>query len=356
MVGSLLIWQGTVAQLPASNDPQTEFCSLEDFATMDKFDSHVHVEGEWHHFIDQAEADNFRFLAIINDRPFGTPMHSIAQFTYQLKREYPHAMEVATMFKVNDWNNDQWVDNTISILDSAISKGVKAVKIWKNIGLDLRDKHENFVMVDHPRIDSVLDFLTAKGCAVVGHNGEPKDCWLPLEQMAFSRDYYRTHPQYHMYNFPEYPSYEQQIAARDRMLAKHPNLRFLGSHMGSLEWDLDELAKRLDRFPNMWVDLSRMPYIKLHAKNDWEKTRAFFITYQDRLVYATDRSVTATKQPDAWKQQVHNAWFNDWRFFATDESFDVPRFGQTKGLKLPKTVVEKLFNTNALAWLHGGSD
>ncbi len=59
-----------------------------------------------------------------------------------------------------------------------------------------------------------------------------------------------------MYLHPEFPSYEDQIKARDHMLEKHPDLKFIGAHLGSLEWSADELAKRLDKFPNMVVDMA----------------------------------------------------------------------------------------------------
>ena len=41
-------------------------------------------------------------------------------------------------------------------------------------------------------------------------------CWLPLDSMTVNgdRNYYRNHPQYHMYQHPENPSYEELIAAR----------------------------------------------------------------------------------------------------------------------------------------------
>ena len=39
---------------------------------------------------------------------------------------------------------------------------------------------------------------------------------------------------------PEMPSYEEQLAARDRMLG---NISFLGAHFGSLEWSVDALAR-----------------------------------------------------------------------------------------------------------------
>ena len=57
-----------------------------------------------------------------------------------------------------------------------------------------------------------------------------------------------------MYLHPEMPSYEEQLAARDRMLGKHPNLPFLGAHFGSLEWSVDALARFLEELPSAVVD------------------------------------------------------------------------------------------------------
>jgi predicted TIM-barrel fold metal-dependent hydrolase len=157
-----------------------------------------------------------------------------------------------------------------------------------------------------------------------------------------------------MYLHPEYPSYEDQINARDHMLEKHPDLRFIGCHLGSLEWSLEELANRLDKFPNMAVDLSRMANLHIHAMTDWQKTRDFFIKYQDRLVYGTDRSVNTTDNPAGMMNSVHNGWLNDWRFFTTDEIIeDSGVEGEVKGLKLPAGVIDNIYRRNAEKWLPG---
>ena len=44
--------------------------------------------------------------------------------------------------------------------------------------------------------------------------------------------------------------------ARDHILAKHPNLVVIGAHIGSLEYNVDEVAKRLDKYPNFHVEVS----------------------------------------------------------------------------------------------------
>ncbi|MER3373094.1 MAG: amidohydrolase family protein [Allomuricauda sp.] len=344
--GSFLAFQTTLPL--ASNGKAVEtYYGLENFAVVKKFDIHVHLNTSEPYFIEQAKEDNFRFLDIVDDRPFGLPMQKQQEFALLHLKDFPEQMEFATTFPVSNWDQKDWVDSTIENLKQSFAQGAVAVKIWKNIGMDLRDENGNFIMVDHPRIDSVLTFLSESGVPLLGHNGEPRDCWLPLEKMTFSQGYYGAHPEYHMYLHPEYPSYEDQIKARDNMLEKHPALDFMGAHLGSLEWSLDEIAKRLDAYPLMRVDLTRMPNLKLHTFNDRQKTRDFFITYQDRLIYGTDSTIDPTEEPEDLKQHIHERWLEEWKFFATDNSINLKGFGVLKGLKLPKKVIDKIYFENA---------
>src|SRR5208283_678817 len=103
------------------------------------------------------------------------------------------------------------------------------------------------------------------------------------------KEYFRGHPQYHMFLHPELPSYEQQMAARDRMLAKNRGLKFMGAHLASLEWSVERLAEFLDRNPDAVVDLAaRMGQVQYQSNRDRAKVRRFFIRYQNRLLYGTD--------------------------------------------------------------------
>ncbi|WP_240096109.1 amidohydrolase family protein [Christiangramia crocea] len=320
---------------------------MEDYQYVKKFDSHIHINTYDTYFIDLVKKDNFKFLNIVDDRPFGLPMEEQEKVAISHFEDFSDQMIFATTFSVDDWENDNWLSKTISHLENSFSKGAKAVKIWKNIGMDLRDAKGNFVMVDNPRLDLILDFLSKKNIAVIGHNGEPRDCWLPLDEMTFSQNYYGSHPEYHMYLHPEFPSYWDQINARDNMLNKHPELKFIGAHLGSMEWNLEELAKRLDKYPNMDVDLSRISNLQLHTIRNREKTRNFFIKYQDRLIYATDTSINSSENPEKIKNKIHNNWIEDWRFFATDHKMNLKGHGSFRGLKLPKKVIDKIYFKNA---------
>ena len=325
-----------------------------DFASVEKFDTHVHLNTYDSHYIEQAKTDNIRFLDIVDDRPFGIPMTEQEKIAIQQIKAFPGRVFYATTFPVKNYNSNDWQQQTIAKIKKAVSDGAVAVKIWKNIGMDLKDRNGNFVMIDNPGLDPILHYLAKNKIPLIAHLAEPKECWMPLEQMVLNKGYYSQHPEYHMYLHPEYPSYETHMKARDHMLEKHPDLTFINAHLGSLEWSLEELSKRLDKYPNMAVDLARMTNLYLHAKNDWQKTRDFFIKYQDRLLYATDVQVAQTNDPAAMKRLAHDSRIVYWTFFTTDEKMNEPNsIGEFKGLKLPRELVDKIYRRNAEKWLPG---
>lgn len=220
--------------------------------------------------------------------------------------------------------------------------------------MEYKDGDEQFVMIDDLRLDPVFDFIERHNKTLVGHLGEPRNCWLALDQMTVTndREYFEHHPEYHMYLHPEYPSYEQQIDARDRMLEKHRNMRFVGAHLASLEWSTDEIAARLDRFPNMAVDMAeRISHLQYQAANDHQKVKDFFIKYQDRLLYATDITIDDTHEASAFLEAAHKTWINHWKFFTSDDWMEAPEVNKPfRALHLPKEVIDNLYWNNVHKW------
>lgn len=333
-----------------------EYYTYEDFSKVEKIDVHTHVWTDRTDFVDLAKEDNFRLLNIVVDLSKGDEFVK-EQYVHCMdqKNRNPENFEVATAFSMDDWDNPDFTKNTIAWLEQCFSEGAIAIKVWKNIGMEFRDKNNELIMIDNPKFDTIFNYLAERKTPLLGHLGEPKNCWLPLDEMTVNNDkeYFKEHPQYHMYNHPELPSYEDQIAARDRMLEKHPDLVFMGAHMGSLEWDTDELAKRLDKFPNMCVDLAaRMGQVFYQTIEDREKVRNFFIKYQDRILYATDKGDDGQDEVAEMQKDTHERWLQDWRFFVTDDKMTSERVnGEFNGLKLPKEAVDKIFSKNAKKWL-----
>jgi predicted TIM-barrel fold metal-dependent hydrolase len=335
---------------------KNRFYSEEDFKTVLKIDSHIHINSDDGVFEDQAAADNFLLITLNVDHSDSANVRKQFDFSVSTVQKHPGRVFFGTtfFFDTAGWGSEEWSRKIISQLDKDISAGAITVKIWKNIGMVVQDRKGKFIMVDDPGLDPIFDFIKSKGIPVTGHLGEPRNCWLPLAEMTVNSDsnYFSEHPEYHMFLHPEYPSYEDQINARDNMLRKHPDLTFIGCHLGSLEWNVDSLAARFDRLPNMAVDMSaRICHLQYQSAKDRERVRSFIIKYQDRLLYGTDEGYSGSRNPDSFKKGMHDIWVDDWKYFATNSEMTSDKFdGKFQGLKLPKEVINKIYHENAIKW------
>jgi predicted TIM-barrel fold metal-dependent hydrolase len=359
LVVSALLLQCTSAnqRLSQTNATENAYYSIEDFANVVKYDTHVHLNVDDTAFVTQARADNFRLLTVNVNPAYYPPIEEQRSIAMKLVDAYPNQLAYATTFSLDNWDSDVWQQKALNYLKESFDKGAIAVKVWKNVGMELKDKNGKFVMIDNPKFDPIIDYLAKKHIPLIGHLGEPKNAWMPLNQMTIksNQNYFSKHPEYHMYLHPEYPSYEDQISARDRILQKYPDLIFIGAHLGSLEWSIEELAKRLDRFPNMAVDMAaRLSALQYQAATNWQGVRDFFIKYQDRLIYATDLEAAGNINAPELQKRIHDSWLRDWNFFVSDLSMHSSSFDEAfKGLKLPKSVINKIYRNNAEKWFKG---
>jgi hypothetical protein len=335
--------------LGCATDP--EYFTVDDFKDVEKIDAHVHINAENTAFLEQAQTDNFRLLTINVDYPDFPPIEEQKRIALSNVHARSDLVAFCSTFRMNGWDEPQWQDRTIRFIDNTISEGAVAVKVWKNIGMEYRDQIGNLVMIDDPKFDFIFSHIHDTGITLIGHMGEPKDCWMPLEEMSvkYLKEYFTDHPQYHMYLHAEMPSYEDQMGARDRMLEKNMNINFVGAHLASLEWSVDELAQFLDKFPNATVDMAaRISHLLYQTIGQRDKVRQFFLDYQDLVLYATDITQTADDDPVKFKEDVHKRWLTDWKYFNTDSIMTDPDLNEPfQGLALPKDVVEKIYSTNA---------
>ena len=112
---------------------------------------------------------------------------------------------------------------------------------------------------------------------------------------------------------------------------------------------MDELAKRLDAYPLMLVDLAeRICHLQYQSVKDWQKVYDFVMHYQDRLIYGTDIIMLEKDDPYKLRKRAHDIWMRDWTYFTADGELTSPRIEQKfRGLKLPKIVVDKIYSRNA---------
>jgi len=331
----------------------SEYYTTRDFKSVKKIDTHFHIDFANTSLAEQAIDDQFRVVTLNTDVQ-ELSIEKQKEIAIAQHMQFPQVVDFTTAFTLKNFETPGWTSQTIAQLKADFEQGALGIKIWKCIGMTYKDSANHFIMIDDPRFDSVINYIIQQDKTIVGHLGEPKNCWLPIEKMTVNNDksYYKVNPQYHMFLHPEDPSYEQQINARDKFIERHPDMRFVGAHLGSLEWSVDELAKRLDKYPNMAVDMAdRICHLQYQSLKDYEKIRQFFIKYQDRLMYGTDAYIDSTSDLTTVKTNLHQTWITDWEYFVTDHKMKVKNVdGELTGLKLPGTIIDKIYYQNAARW------
>ena len=332
----------------------SEYYSQEDYFKVPKIDVHVHVLTTDSSLQKNAVRENLKFITInVNASEDVNRQRDTA---IVLLKKFPETFYYLASFTFDTakWNGEDWVKKTIGELEQNIAGGAVGVKLWKNIGMTERDRDGNFIMVSNSKFDPVIAYVEEKGLPVTGHLGEPRNCWLPVDSMTVSSDksYFSRHPEYHMFLHLEFPSYQDQLAARDAMLEKHPNLKFIGCHLGSIEWNVDTLAKTLDRFPNMAVDLAaRICHLQYQSVRNPEKVRNFILKYQDRILYGTDMQYSGAHPDSSFYANALATRLNDWNYFTGNQEMKSRIVtAPFPGLHLPREIVDKIFCLNAVRW------
>jgi predicted TIM-barrel fold metal-dependent hydrolase len=243
-----------------------------------------------------------------------------------------------------------FASRALAEIDHSLADGAIGVKIYKSMGMELRRPDGAYVLPDDPVFAPLFTALAERGTTVYAHLAEPIAAWQPLDPQSPDYGYYKNNPAWYVHGRPGVPSKEAILAARDRLLEAHPRLRVVGCHLGSMEEDVDDIARRLDRYPNFAVDTAaRVVHLMRQPR---EKVRDFLIRYQDRVLYGTDIGMIPGEDAAAVARKLEERYARDWDYFATTRT--ITDEGRTiTGLALPEPVLRKVFRDNAVRWVPG---
>jgi len=345
-----------VLQMHVSAAPvagNTDEQSLKSFAAIHPIDVHVHVFKTDPAFQAMLERLNLKLMDIL-------VMDDTLSYRKQLQPQIDDALALArsghghivwcTTFDPYKFENPSFTADAIQQIDRNFAEGAVAVKIWKNIGMEIRDRSGKYIMADDEKFQPIYRDIAAHGKTLMTHQAEPNVAWGPSDPSDPSWSYYQENPQWYVGDKPGFPTKRMILDARDRMLEKNPKLRVVGVHLGSMERSLDEIARHLDQYPNFAIDTAgRMEYLMLMPR---EQLRNFLIKYQDRILYGTDLDLLATANIAETVSEWQATYARDWEFLATGDSMKMEG-KQVLGLSLPGPVLEKILRDNAKRWIPG---
>ncbi len=228
-------------------------------------------------------------------------------------------------------------------LEEDVRAGAVGVgEIGKAFGLSHRKADGSRLRLDDPELDVVWETAGRLGVPVFVHTADPAEFFEPLDYENERWLEMAIFPNRRFNDRSRFPSFEELMAERDRMIAKHPNTTWVLAHMGWHTQDLGRLGELFDRHPNVLGEVGAVLY---DLGRQPRYARAFFERYRDRVLFGKD-----SFQPEEYPYY--------WRVFETaDEYFDYYRdyhaFWKLYGMDLPDDVLRALYYGNALRIIPG---
>ena len=254
--------------------------ALKSFAALEPIDVHVHVfktDPAFQSLIERLHLKLLNILVVDDTLSYRKQLTPQVDEAVALVRSSRGHIALCTTFDPYRFNDPSFPSEAIKQLDQNFAQGAVAVKIWKNIGMEIKDPSGWFIMPDDPKFKAIYKEIAKYGKTLMSHVAEPDVAWGPPDPSDPSWSYYQENPQWFLYNKAGFPTKKTILEARDHILADNSKLRMVGVHLGSMEKDLDGIASRLDRYPNFAVDTAaRMEYLMMAPT---EKVRAFLIKY-----------------------------------------------------------------------------
>ena len=169
-------------------------------------------------------------------------------------------------------------------LRSSAAAGARGLKVWKDLGLAVRDADQRLVLPDDSRLEPLWETAAEIGLPVLIHTADPVAFWWPLDGRNERLEELAAHPDW-WYGHGGVPSYERLMESLITTVAAHPDATFIGAHVCSAAEDLGRVAGWLDELPNLHVDIAaRIAELGRQPR----AAAALIERFPDRVLFGTD--------------------------------------------------------------------
>jgi len=253
-----------------------------------------------------------------------------------------HPGRFATFCHV-DWTAAQdrgFGEHLAASLRGSLSRGAAGLKVWKDLGLRIRDGRGDLLFPDDPRLSPLWEAAAEMGVPVAIHIGDPVAFFDPADQQNERLEERLAHPDWSFAD-PGFPRFDRLMETLEGLVAENLATTFVGVHMGGYAENLGWVERMLHTYPNFHVDIAaRLAELGRQPR----ATRDLFLRHSDRILFGTD-----VFPPRAEEYAIH------FRFLETaDEYFsysteEIPPQGRWAiyGLELPHEILRKVYSENA---------
>lgn len=295
--------------------------------------------------IAQMDVLNMGMMINLSGRGFSnSETESTKFFTSALanvQKTNPKRIALFTNLNFSNVNDKGWTAQAVKMLEEDVKKGARGLKIYKNLGLNVKDDKGNRVAVDDPRLNAIWAKCGELGVPVLIHTADPKPFWDPMDRYNERWLELKLHGGRKRAANDPVP-WEQLIAEQHNVFRRHPKTVFIAAHMGWYPNDLNKLDSLMKVFPNMNVEIGA---VIAELGRQPRASRKFFEKYQDRILFGKD----------SWVPSEYATYF---RVLETDDEYfpyhkKYHAFWRMYGMGLPDEVLKKVYYKNALRIIPG---
>jgi predicted TIM-barrel fold metal-dependent hydrolase len=248
--------------------------------------------------------------------------------------KYPERFELWCGLDLSGFEQPNFVPAVIAELERCVKLGAKGVGEISDKGRGLIPR-EGILHIDDPRMDPILEKLADLKLPISIHCGDPQWMYEPMDahnDLLFESYFFKFDHQKGI------PVHAELMVLFERALKKHPRTTFIACHFLNLTHDLDQLGRMLDKYQNLFVDVSAR---ECYVAGIPRFAKKIIDQYADRFVYGTDEGFSIS---------MYRNTFRIWE--TMDEHFYVWDISNTpwplSGLGLSDETLKKLYRDNAL--------
>jgi predicted TIM-barrel fold metal-dependent hydrolase len=253
---------------------------------------------------------------------------------------YKDRFDVWCSFDYTGYDEPGFGPAAVAELERCVEQGAKGVGELGDKGKGLfynRDAPAWGMHSDDPRMDPLFEKCAELGLPVNIHIAEPK--WM-YEPMDSTNDGLMEALYWQVEKEEGKLGHDELMTVLWNTLERHPETTFIACHYANCTYDLSIIAGMLDRFPNLYLDISARFFNVAAIPGN---AAAFFDEYQDRLCYGTDMGTS---------EQMYRLTYriletDDEHFYGSEYGLDSYHF-PVYGLGLSNRVLEKIYRKNAL--------
>lgn len=249
---------------------------------------------------------------------------------------YPERFEVWCGLDFSDTTSPGFTERVVAELERCHAMGGKGIGELSDKGWGVRSgtMTAHRIHLNDRKLSPVLKRAGELGMPVNIHVADPIWMYQPMDS---TNDGLMNAYKWRLDNRDDIVGHTGMIDILEDAVKKHPGTTFIAVHFANLSYDLSRLGTLLDTYPNLYADISAR-YAETAPIPRF--VRAFYLKYQDRLLYGTDMGFGL----GMYRTTFRILETADEHFYAHELfSYHWP----LNGFDLPEDVLRKVYHDNA---------